>query len=399
MRVWLITVGEPLPLAAAAPRLLRTGLLAAELERRGHDVTWWTSSVDHSAKRYFPGSPAPQPIGPRQEIRFLRGRLYQRNISWQRLVNHRQIAADFTRQSAAMPAPDVILCSLPTIELSRGATRYGQQRSVPVYLDIRDLWPDVLERAFPGPLSALGRILVTPLRHQAHAALRQAAGLIGISRRYLDWGLRGAGRTMQARDTVIPLGYPRPAAGGGALPPGVDAARPLVLFVGSFGRSYDLAPMIGAARLLAGTPAQFVICGDGERAAEWRAAARGMTNVVFTGWRDSRDVGALLRHSAIGVAAYAEGALQGLPNKLFEYFSAGLPVASSLSGEAAELLAREECGLSYRPGSAESLAEVLTALLDPSLRSRLGRNAKALYDREFDGELVTQRLADHITRA
>jgi hypothetical protein len=51
MRVWLITVGEPLPLDGPGERMLRTGILAAFLAARGHEVVWWSSSFDHVRKR------------------------------------------------------------------------------------------------------------------------------------------------------------------------------------------------------------------------------------------------------------------------------------------------------------------------------------------------------------
>src|SRR5262249_61124298 len=59
MKIWLITVGEPLPIESGQPRLLRTGILADLLARRGHQVTWWTSAFDHFRKRFHsPGNRA-----------------------------------------------------------------------------------------------------------------------------------------------------------------------------------------------------------------------------------------------------------------------------------------------------------------------------------------------------
>ena len=49
MDIWVIKDGEPLPIEPDA-RVLRTGLLAAELVRRGHTVTWWTSTFAHHRK-------------------------------------------------------------------------------------------------------------------------------------------------------------------------------------------------------------------------------------------------------------------------------------------------------------------------------------------------------------
>ncbi|GAI08595.1 unnamed protein product, partial [marine sediment metagenome] len=50
MRIWLITIGEPLPSDNNNDRLYRTGILAKLLIQRGHEVVWWTSTFDHVRK-------------------------------------------------------------------------------------------------------------------------------------------------------------------------------------------------------------------------------------------------------------------------------------------------------------------------------------------------------------
>ena len=51
MRIWLATVGEPLPVDPGTPRLLRTGQFAAWLAARGHEVVFFTNTMDHYARR------------------------------------------------------------------------------------------------------------------------------------------------------------------------------------------------------------------------------------------------------------------------------------------------------------------------------------------------------------
>ena len=76
------------------------------------------------------------------EIQFLHGRMYTKNVSVARLLNHLEIARQFRRLSTREGTPDVILSSYPTIELCDEAVQYGTRHNVPVLLDIRDLWPD-----------------------------------------------------------------------------------------------------------------------------------------------------------------------------------------------------------------------------------------------------------------
>src|SRR4051794_31632102 len=117
MRVWIVTIGEPLPVSAARDRPLRSGMLAEELLARGHEVTLWASTFDHARKlhRY----PADISLNPEErfQVRLLHGIAYRRNVSVRRVINHIQLARKFRRQALLEPQPDLILCSLPTIEL------------------------------------------------------------------------------------------------------------------------------------------------------------------------------------------------------------------------------------------------------------------------------------------
>ena len=48
--------------------------------------------------------------------------------------------------------PDIIVVSLPTIEFSYEACRYGEKNNVPVIVDVRDLWPDSFKQNSRGVL-------------------------------------------------------------------------------------------------------------------------------------------------------------------------------------------------------------------------------------------------------
>src|SRR5690606_1528008 len=149
-----------------------SGHLARMLADRGHEVTWWTSSVDHFNKRYFVHGGERHAVTPWLEIRFLHGRLYRRNISLQRWLNHRELARDFSRQAASAERPDVIVSSFPTIELCVEAVRLGREWTVPVFLDVRDLWPDELVSRAPRLLEPVARLLVSGMARDAREAFR-----------------------------------------------------------------------------------------------------------------------------------------------------------------------------------------------------------------------------------
>lgn len=407
MRIWLITVGEPLPLERVKDRLWRTGLLAEMLAARGHEVLWWTSRVDHFRKRFF--ATDGESIEPHRglSIRFLDGRLYRRNVSIARLVNHWQIGRAFAAQCGAAGHPDVILCSFPTIELSLEAVRFARRCGVPVVLDVRDLWPDIFVQAAPRFLRGLVRMLLSPYFVAARHALSGADALIAVSAGYLKWGLARAGRGEEPGDQVVPLAYSLPELTPLASSAGREMRRKLgvkddiilCLFAGTLGRTYDLAPVLECAnRLVRSGPMRFhfLICGDGDRAAEWRGRAAELPNVSFTGWLGQDDMRNALAAADLGLAAYAAGAPQGVPNKIIEYLAGGLPVISSLKGETEELLSDAACGTTYQAGNAESFENALKAFEPSDARRRAGVNARRTFEERFQAERVYGHLAEYL---
>lgn len=407
LRVWLITVGEPLPVHGADDRPWRTGILASLLARRGHEVLWWTSNVDHFRKRYYSENEArfEGPCG--EQIQLLAGRLYHRNVSMDRLVNHAQNAARFRALAPQLPRPDIILCSFPTIELSDAATQFARARKIPAILDVRDLWPDIFLDVLPRWTRPLGRLLLRPYFVKARRALASCEALFAVSEDYLTWSLEKAGRARSPDDAVFALGYPEVHStqqDDAALDErlrslGVGSGARLLTFVGTFGRTYDLKTVLEAARALQQRDSAdhaFVFCGAGERESEWRRLAEGVRSVAFTGWLSSGELACLLARSAIGLAAYAQGAPQGIPNKLIEYLSAGLPVLCSLEGEARRLIEESGCGVHYAAGDSASLLRALARVANEETRAAMAHAAKNLFAARFLGAAVYGRAADHL---
>lgn len=409
MRVWLVTIGEPVPVESGAQdRLHRTGSFARLLADRGHDVVWWTSTFNHFRKQQLFDRDTTLHCGSRLEIRLLHGCGYRRNVSLARFRDHYVIGRTFSRHVLREQPPDVIVAALPTIELSLASVRYGAARGIPVVVDIRDLWPDIFVDTFPAPLRWAARLGLYPLFRQARAALCGCASIVGVSPGYLQWGLNFAGRPVRDTDGVFPLGYQRPtcndrdvqAAADSLRARGIDPGKTICWFVGMFGRTYDLHTVIEAARRCHQRSAhhlQFVLSGQGDSYHQLEQEARGLPNIVFTGWINAPQIAWLSRVARIGLMAYAPGAPQGYPNKLFEYLSAGIPIVSCLHGETAALLDQEGCGLSYEPQDAAGLASILVALAGDEARiTEMGRQAVRLFESRFKAENIHAALLSHL---
>jgi glycosyltransferase involved in cell wall biosynthesis len=392
MDIWIITVGEPLPMDEGDVRLYRSGLLFHELVDAGHNVIWWTSSFDHSQKKLRTYGDKFYSDG-KSQILLLNSCSYNKNISLRRIANHLKLAKDFKNRITNQEVPDVIICSFPIIELSTIAVEYANKNNIPIITDVRDLWPDIFLDFVPKWSQFFIKIILHNMYKNTEYVFKNSTSISAVSEGYLDWGLNKAGRKRTDNDIILPLGYPEQKIDIDndckknkhlhAL--GVDPSKTILLFIGSFGKTYDLTTVIDAAKYYdeKNDNLQFVFCGDGEKYNQWANEAQGISNIIFTGWLDSCGIKYLLNISSIGLAAYVKGAPQGLPNKIFEYMSVGLPILSSLDGETRKLLAQEEIGLTYDPLIKNDLIKKIAMLSNKENYHILRKNSKVLFDNQF----------------
>jgi glycosyltransferase involved in cell wall biosynthesis len=414
LRIWLVTIGEPLPLGVSkGDRLHRTGQFARFLAAQGHSVLWWTSTFDHFRKVHHFESDTTTAVSPNLSVRALKGCGYSRNISLSRFKDHIQIARSFAAIAEKCESPDIIVAALPTVELCRACTEYGKFHGVPVILDMRDMWPDLFVDAVPRVARPIARLLLSPLYRQAREACNGATAIIGITEEFVEWGLRRGARKRGPLDRTFPLAYE------GTVPPAekLDAADRFwdelgvlkndstvnVCYFGNVGVQLDLAHIIEAARVLnrGQRPIKVVLCGRGERLEEYRRQAKDLPNVLLPGWVDGSQIWSLMGRSAAGLDPLPNryDFLATINNKAVEYLSAGLPVISSpRSGVLCKLLTDESCGVSYSAGSATELVETMERLIGdkPGLAAMSAR-AKVVFERLFLAESVHKRMAEFLS--
>ena len=408
MNIWIVAVGEPLPIEQSNERLLRAGILSKLLAARGHQVTWWTSTFLHMKKRHVFDSDRVIEVEPGIRMRLLHGLAYDSNVSLRRLIDHWIIGRKFARQAASEMRPDLILCSFPTIELSLQAVKYGRRESVPAVLDVRDLWPDIFVTLAPKGLRSLVRLVLAPYFSMTRRAFEGASAVVAINEGFVDWGVKRAGRIRTNRDRAFPMGYPDDKPSEDA----IQVARRFwddrgvagesvfkAIFVGNIGRQFEFEPIVEVARRMAGEPVQFIICGTGNFSETLGRLAKELPNILLPGWVGSDEIWTLMRMSQVGLAPYhaEESFTHSLPNKALEYFSAGLPIISSLPGALQKLLNSSECGFTYPNRDTDALEENLRKMINlPSLRKRMGDNALDLFTSRFSAGRVYNDMLDHL---
>lgn len=411
MKVWLIQQGEELPIDPGKPRLLRTGILANMLADRCHEVVYWTSTFNHARKTQRFETDTDINVRDNYNIKLLYSPGYHKNVSIRRIYDHIVMARKLRTQALLEPCPDIILCSMPTIDLSLAATELGTKMNIPVVLDIRDMWPDIFLEALPIWANGIGRVMLSPMFRNLTKACKDATAFFGITDEFLEWGLKYAGRNRNSFDSVFYHGYSpaqpdeheivRAEAFWKQHGISKDNAGFIACFFGYFGRQFEIETVLEAARELKNSKSdiRFVLCGNGDNFERYKSMAGDLNNAVLPGFVGYPEIWTLMKMSSVGLAPYKSSPnfVANLPNKVGEYLSAGLPIVSSLGGILEESLEQNQCGITYPNDAAETLAGILSDLYQNRGKlENMACGARKLFEAKFVGENVYGDMINHL---
>lgn len=394
MKIWLATVGEPLPNDPGNPRLLRSGQFADWLAARGHEVVFLTNTMDHFARKLRSNSTITYQIAKNYRIIALQGRHYRRSISYARFRNAADSARAFPTAVQHLERPDVILASYPTEELCRAILDYAEPLGIPVVIDTRDFWPDIFEELLPRFARPLAPVLFCRLRGAARQTLRRATGLSGMTQSAMEWAQNLAGRDPRATDFFFPFSYRKR----------LDIVlRPHLgfrfCFLGTVSPRSNLDMVIEAVHRVRGEGLDITldICGTGEALEALKAQNGSNSAVRFHGWVGADALAEIMAQSDMGILPYTRSDFhKSIPNKCVEYLASGLPVLSCTEGEVQRLLQDTQAGVWFRP-SVDDLCAVLRQLtVDDVEAMRL--SARQTYEQLFEENVVFSGALDHLTK-
>jgi glycosyltransferase involved in cell wall biosynthesis len=413
MHVWLVKLEEPLP-TDLGYRPYRMAMLADVLVQKGHSVTRWCSDFNH--QRGVPRH------GCRKRITFndhyaaellSSGIQYKKATSLLRLLDNNLLYRQFLREAQIHKGkPDLIVCSMPTPEMAYASAKIADLLNVPLVLDARDMWPDIIESELSGIKRVLAMPIIWLMKQKLTYAATKSSSLIGITEFYRDHLLRYAKRGKSSLDAVFSLGYDpyqkKSKASDDDLARywrelGVDTGgtKKIVYFAGRLNNTVFNAidPVAGAAKELGkkGENILFVICGTGTRSAEITSKFAGLNNVVFPGEIGAVELAFLRKRSFTAILPIEPRLdyLNSLSNKFFEYLSSSLPVLSWLDGLPGRILKETKCGFVYH-SSEELVTKIVRLLNDPKLVDSMRVNALNLFNQRYRSDVVYVRFVEHL---
>jgi glycosyltransferase involved in cell wall biosynthesis len=384
-RVLLICPHYPPEPVAGAVRLAS---FAKELRGLGHDVLV-----------VAPGSAAQ---GGEEGVRRVevspRGRGGVENVLFQARLRA-ALRAGARRALAAFEAQVVVISAPPPVAALAGAD-VARERGLPLVLDLRDLWPDVLVEA--GVIGARSPAAFV-LRHVERQLLGACAAVTTVSSGKLDkLAARTTRPVLLVRNGVDAAWCDgEPAYGGGG-----EAGAFEALYAGNLGRAQDVALLAKAVRDAASPgsqrPLRATIVGGGECRGEVEALARESAGRVTLLLPESRDaVRERLARCGCAFVSLRTGELaDSVPSKLLEAMARGVPVVAAVAGEAATILAESGGGVVVQPGRAADLAEalLLLAAMTPQARREMGTRGRDFVTSRYRREDAARALSELLGR-
>ena len=390
MRILILSIyhdPEPIP---------KTGELARELQRRGHDVTVVTAFPHYPGGDLYPGYRlAPWRWEVRERVRILRTYIYPYHgrSSVRRMLNYGSWMLSSIQAAWLTPACDVMYVWHPPLTVGVSAWCISRLKGIRYVYDVQDLWP---ESALASGLMRPG-VLVNVLYRLADWVYRRAPRVLVVSRaaaQYLEKKGVDPLKISIANHWIDTAPFGQPSSRDVRRESGLDG-KFVVMFAGNLGIVQGLETVVEAAALLRDRPEiAFVFVGDGSDRTrlESLVSQHALSNVRFAGQHPASDMPAFMRAADVLLVHLRRSDIadHAVPTKLLAYLAAGRPVLCATGGAAAELVQQAGAGVTTPPGDVSALVAAVERLaaLAPDARERMGRNGRSFLHAHFDKERV-----------
>lgn len=404
MKIYIVSLGEPLPIDSKNVRLRRMGNLAECISKNINDeVIWFSDSFEHYTKTYRCLEDTDYNIKNNYKIKLIHSKGYKKNISINRLIHYKVISKKIIESLKSMDKPDIIISTMAPLELTEMIVKYGIENNVPVVTDIRDLWPEIYYDIIPKYIHWVIEPYVLLCKKKLKFIMKNTYSIIGLSKYFLEYGLKYGQREKNDLDAIFPISYPNYNYDEYAdkfeeiwKKYNLSKNDFIVTFIGNFGKQFKFEEIIEASKLLKEyKDIKFVLCGVGRQLENIKKEAN--ENIIFTGWIEKDYISSLLSKTSIGIAPYIDSInyRNNTPNKFGEYLSAGIPILVSVSGEMENLLEDNYCG--HRYSTAEELAARIEKYYkDYNYLNQQKNNSRKLYELLFNSDTAYKKMSDHL---
>jgi glycosyltransferase involved in cell wall biosynthesis len=169
----------------------------------------------------------------------------------------------------------------------------------------------------------------------------------------------------------------------------IDPDLPIVLYLGGLMRGRGIEGLVEAMATISG--AQLVSLGEGPLLEPLRVSAKASgARVIFLPPVPPELVNDYAASATVGVSPYIPEALNNrysLPNKLFHYMAAGIPVVASAFRQVRAIVESSGCGVTVDTTDPAALARAIRRVLrDPAEAAAMGARGRAAVEGRYNWE-------------
>lgn len=314
---------------------------------------------------------------------------YTKNISIRRILSHKVFAKNVIKYLKRRRIPDIIYLVVPSLDVADLVSKFAKENSIPLIIDIQDLWPEAFKMAINIPY--ITNILFKPLANKANRIYNRADKIVAVSDTYVKRGLLANKNDHIGLSVYIgnEFDYANNCIEKNKL------LKPnnefWVTYVGALGHSYDIKLVIDSLEILKNkgiTNIIFKVLGSGVLMEEFKEYAdMKSVNVDFMGQVEYGKMMGILHESDIAVNPIIGKSVASIINKVADYATAGVPVINTQNcNEYRDIVQKYNIGLNCDSGDAYGFAEKIKKLYDnKKLCNEMSKNsiilAKELFDR------------------
>ncbi len=384
------------------PENFRINDLAAEMVRRGHQVTVLTGLPNYPDGAIFPYYAAnPSSFRDYNGAEVIRVPLFPRGkgrlglmLNYLSFAVTASLLGPWRLRGRKFDATFVFQGSPVTVGLPAIVLKWIKK--TPIALWALDLWPQSLEAV--GAVKS--RFILGLVDRIVTFIYRSCDRVLGQSRAFLP-ELRRHVKDPSRVDYLPSWSEDELAEFNGEAAPEVTVRPDLfnIVFTGNIGEAQNFPAVLDAAEALQTEPVRWIIVGDG-RQAQWvrdEVVRRGLSDqVVLPGRFPLKRMPSFFAHADALLATLKTSPVfaMTIPGKIQAYLAAGKPVLAMLDGEGAAVVRDSGAGYAVPSGDSLALAHAVRQFLTmpPTVRSSMGRKGRDYATQEFDRATVLTRV-------
>ncbi|RUR38709.1 glycosyltransferase WbuB [Clostridium perfringens] len=325
---------------------------------------------------------------------------YRKNISLNRVFSHKIMSRNLKKYLNKRKVPDIIYCSIPSLEVGEVVGEYANKNKVKFIIDIQDLWPEAFKMVFNIPI--ISNLIYYPMKIKADRIYKMADNIVAVSDTYANRALSVNDNVNNA--TTVFLGTELESfdkiSGYGKIFKDKNIFK--VVYVGTLGHSYNIKCIIDSLDVISKSGIkniEFIVMGDGPLENEFKNYCKNKdVKVNFMGRLEYSEMIKELVKCDIAVNPISKGAAQSIINKVADYAAAGLPVINTQEcSEYRNLVCKYKIGFNCNNEDFIDISKKILKLYnDYDLKNKMGDNNRKLAEDVFDRKKSYKKIVEII---